>query len=100
MYKLLIIDMVKNTGRVDNCKQAGILKGRQMRYSSNQAVVIRIGEQYPRGLNKRGNQGTHAMVQAGADRVQMKGKGLIQYTRQKVRNQTTRQHKKTRLKLK
>ncbi len=53
-----------------------------------------------RGLDKRANPGTPAMVQAGANRVQMEGKGLIQYTRQKVRNQTTRQHEKTRLKLK
>ncbi len=34
-----------------------------------------------RGLDKRGNPGTQAMVPAGANRVQMEGKGLIQYTR-------------------
>ncbi len=28
-----------------------------------------------------GNPGTQAMVQAGANRVQMEGTGLIQYTR-------------------
>ncbi len=36
---------------------------------------LRSGEQYPEGLTR----------------------GVIQYTRQKVRNQTTRQHEKTRL---
>ncbi len=40
------------------------------------------------------------MVRAGANRVQKEGKGIIQDTRQKIRNPTTRQHKKTRLKLK
>ncbi len=74
-----------------------LTEGKTDEYSSKRAWSS-IGRQYPEGL--RGNSGTRAMVQDGANRVQKEGKGLIQYTRQKIRNQTTSQHKKTRLKLK
>ncbi len=97
MCKLLLIDMVKNTGRVEQMANRYI-EGKADENSSKQALSS-IGEQYPEGLT-RANPGTPAMVQAGANRVQKEGKGLIQYTRQKVRNQITKQHEKTRLKLK
>ncbi len=92
MCKLLLIDMVKNTGRV---------KQMANRYIEGKTdEVVFDWRTISRGLDKRGNPGTQAMVQAGANRVQMEVKGLIQDTRQKIRNQTTRQHEKTRLKLK
>ncbi len=96
MCKLLIIDMVKNTGRVEQIEQIPnrYIEGKADEYSSKRPWSS-IGEQYPEGLT-RGVIQVHK-VQAGANRVQMQGKGLIQYTRQKVRNQTTQ---KTRLKLK
>ncbi len=49
-----------------------------------------------RGLDKRGNPGTQAMVQAGANRVHMGGKGLIQIYRaedQEPENKATRKDK-------
>ncbi len=97
MCKLLLIDMVKNTGRVEQMANRYI-EGKADENSSKQALSS-IGEQYPEGLT-RANPGTPAMIQAGANRVQKEGKGLIQYTRQKVGNQITKQHEKTRLKLK
>ncbi len=78
----------QNTGRVEQMANRYI-EGKADEYSSKRQWSS-ISEQYSRGLDKRGNPGTQAMVLAGANRVQMEGKGLIQYTRQKVRNQTTR----------
>ncbi len=68
MCKLLIINMVKNTGRVEQMANRYI-EGKADEYSSKRAWSS-ICEQYPEGLTR----------------------GVIQYTRQKVRNQTTRQH--------
>ncbi len=98
MCKLFLIDVVKNTGRVKQMANRYI-EGKADEHSSKRAWSS-ISEQYPEGLTKGVNPGTQPMVQAGANKIQMEGKWLIQYTRQKVRNQTTRQHEKTRLKLK
>ncbi len=54
MCYLLLIDMVKNTGRVDQ-------NGKADEYSSKR-VWSTISEQYPECLTKRGNPGTQAMV--------------------------------------
>ncbi len=68
-------------------------------YSSQQAWSS-IGEQYPEGLTG----GVIRYVSNNSVEVrtesQTAGKSLIQDTSQKIRNQTTRQNKKTRLKLK
>ncbi len=63
----------QNTGKVNNW-QNRYIEGKADEYSSKQAWSS-IDEQYPEGLTR----------------------GVIQYTRQKVRNQTTRQHEKTSL---
>ncbi len=72
MCKFLLIDKVKNTGRVEQIANRYI-EGKADEYSSKRVWSL-ISEQYPEGL-KRGNPGTKAMVQAGANRVQMEGKG-------------------------
>ncbi len=88
MCKLLLLDMVKNTGRVEQMANRYI-EGKTDKYTSkfDRRTISR-------GLDERGNPDTRTMVQAGANRVQREGKGLNQYTRQKIRNQTTRQHEK------
>ncbi len=70
--KLLLLDMVKNTGRVEQMANSHI-DGKAEEYSSKRAWST-IGEQYPEGKAER-NPGN----------------------KQKVRNQTARQHKKIRL---
>ncbi len=50
MCKLLIIDMVKNTGRVEQIANRYI-EGKADEYSSKQAWYS-IGEQYPEGLTR------------------------------------------------
>ncbi len=50
MCKLLIIDMVKNTGRVEQIANRYI-EGKADEYSSKQAWSS-IGEQYPEGLTR------------------------------------------------
>ncbi len=54
------------------------IEGKADEYSSKRAWSS-IGEQYPEGLTRGVNPGTQA-IQAGANRVQIEGKGLIQYT--------------------
>ncbi len=51
MYKLLIIDMVKNIGRVEQMANRYI-EGKADEYSSKRAWSS-IGEQYPEGLTRR-----------------------------------------------
>ncbi len=63
----------QNTGRVEQMAKQVYIEGKA-EYSSKWAWSS-IGKQYPEGLTR----------------------GVIQYTRQNVKNQTTRQHKKTRL---
>ncbi len=64
--------MVKNTGRVEQLANRYI-EGKAEEYSGKQAWSV-IGEQYPEGKAERNPD-----------------------NKQKVRNQTARQHKKTRL---
>ncbi len=77
MCKLLLIDIVKHTGRVEQMANRYI-EGKADEYSIKRAWSS-IGEQYPEGLTRGVNPGTQA-IQAGANRVQIEGKGLIQYT--------------------
>ncbi len=72
MCKLLLCGMVKNTGWVKQMANRYI-EGKADEYSSKRALST-IGEQFPEGKAER-NTGNE----------------------QKVRNQTARQHKKTRL---
>ncbi len=88
MCKLLLIDMVKNTGRVEQMANRYI-EGKTGEYSSKRAWSS-IGEQYPEGLTRGVIQVHEQWSRQRANRVQMEGKGLIQDTRQKIRNQTTR----------
>ncbi len=73
MCKLLLLGMIKNTGKVNNWK-TGIFRARQMSAQVNGVVFDR--RTISRGLGKRHNPGM----------------------RQEIRNQITRQHEKTRLK--
>ncbi len=75
MYKLLIIDMVKNTGRVEQMANRYI-EGKADEYSSKR-----------RGLRSANN-------------IQRAWQDGNPGNKQKVRNQKTKQHEKTRLKLK
>ncbi len=70
--KLLLLDMVKNTGRVEQMANSHI-EGKAEEYSRERPWAT-IGEQYPEGKAER-NPGNE----------------------QKARNQTARQHNKTRL---
>ncbi len=94
MCKLLLIDMVKNTGRFEQMANRYI-EGKTDEYSIKRAWSS-ISEQYPEGLT-RGVIQVHEQWSRQGQTVQMEGKGLIQDTRQKIRNQTTRQHEKTKL---
>ncbi len=71
-----------------NDKQRTI-EGKTDEYSSKRAWSS-IGEQYPEGLTRGAIQVHEQWSRQRANRVQMEGKGLIQDTRQKIRNQTTR----------
>ncbi len=73
------------------------IEGKTDEYSSKQAWSS-IGEQYPEGLTRGVIQVHEQWSRQG--QTESKSKGLIQDSRQKIRDQTTRQHKKTRLKLK
>ncbi len=73
--KLLLLDMVKNTGRVEQMANSHI-EGKAEEYASKQARST-ISEQYPEGKAERNP-----------------------CNKQKVRNQTARQHKNTRLNMK
>ncbi len=55
MCKLLLIDMVKNTGRVEQMANSYI-EGKADEYSSKRAWSS-IGEQYPESLTRRVIQG-------------------------------------------
>ncbi len=57
MCKLLLIDMIKNTGRVEQMASRYI-EGKADEYSSKRAWSS-IGEQYPEGLTGECNPGKH-----------------------------------------